>query len=108
DGGGDVVWQYERYVADAYLEDDRVVVAHFLALPVGGRRIEHRDRRGALRDGVAGALLHPRDAGAIRGIPQDAQRLVTRDGDAVPDRGGTERPQDGAGAADVIGIAIRD
>ena len=107
DGPGDVTRQDERDVADPDVEHDRVVVADLLPLPVGLRRIEDGERRGAGGQRLAGAALDPGNPGARGGGAQPPQRLVARNRDAVPDFGRRQRAEDRGRAADVIGIAVR-
>src|SRR3954449_10580401 len=50
--GFDVARQHERHISNTYLEDDGVVVAHALPLPLGCRRVQHPDLHDAMRFGI--------------------------------------------------------
>src|SRR6266850_4459662 len=107
DGLADVTCEDERDVAPAKLDHNRIVVADFLALPVGRRRMQDGDRHFIDPQVVAGGDVRPRETARIRGGVKDFQRLEARHGNAFPDMPRTEFLHDGARAADVIRIAMR-
>ena len=110
DVGADVAGQQHRDVAVDDLQHDRVVVADTRALPVGRRRMQHTDARAHQR-----ATPRPRDAAATcdagRAAPAEgrpASGAWRRTGIALPERVGAKSLEDRRGAADVIGIAVRE
>ncbi len=104
----DVPGQPERRVPPVQLEDDRVVVAHALALPVGGLRVEDGDVHAIHHEAIAGPDTPPAQPARGRLGAQARKRLEWRNRDALPGLARPELVDDGVGAADVIGIAVRE
>ena len=88
-------------------EHDRVVVAHALAFPVGWRRMQHVEVDVAEAQAVACLHGPPLGSDPIGGLSQPPERRVRRHGHAFPDRARAKAPDNASGAADVIGIAVR-
>ena len=88
------------------LDDDRVLVAHVLALPVGKRRVSNEELDLADEQSVAGLDRSPGCPDTRSGGLQLLHLREARHRDPFPDLARTELGQHGAGAADVIGVAV--
>ena len=107
-GLADVARQQHRHVAPAQLEHERVVVADLLPLPVGRRRMARGDLDAVDRRARSPRRRSPSARRRACAASRSArQRLEARHRNAFPHLARPELAQDRRGAADVIGIAVR-
>ncbi len=104
----DVAREQHRHAAEAELEDDRIVVADLLALPVRHRRVVDAQLDAAKLEAIAALKRSPAGTSPGGGLVEALGRFVVGDRHSLPHLARRERPHQRQRAADVIRVAVSD